>query len=232
MERIALSVESNYLGSEKAQVMVYLNAETDTGQMLSCLITELQRLDNTSFSVSLGGHEVSGWQSEWINHAMEGRSLLRIKFVKPRARKLDGQLFIDFVNAQGDVFVRQLNLTLEEKQRVLFEEKAANLSRDATNRRADALSDYYKAIRRRAMKKVDIASLIQMMREEIAKAANSMSAAERQSILDVLVSEQVDSLLDNDYYKDMPREQVIAAMRLEAPAAMPEWIGNISLMNF
>lgn len=232
MERIALSVKPDYLGSEKAQVMVYLNAETDTGQKLSCLITELQRLDKTSFAVSLSGHEVAGWQSEWINHAMEGRSLLRVGFVKPRARKLDAQLFIDFVNAQGNVFVRQLNLTLEKKQRVLAEEKAANLARDATNRRADALSDYYKAVRRQAMKNVDVASLIQMMREEIAKAANAMTATERQSILDVLVSEQVDRLLGVDYYKDMPREQVIAAMKLEAPAAMPEWIGNISLMNF
>lgn len=232
MERIALSVESDYLGSEKARVMVYLNAETDTGQKLSCLITELQRLDKTSFAVGLSGHEVSGWQSEWINHTMEGRSLLRIKFVKPRARKLDAQLFIDYVNANGEMFVRQLNLTLEEKQRVLSEERDANLTRDAANRRADALSDYYKAVRRRAMKKVDVASLIQMMREEIAKAANAMTAAERQAILDVLVSEQVDSLLDNDYYKDVPKEQVIAAMKLEAPAAMPEWIGNVSLMNF
>lgn len=232
MEDIALYVESNYLGSERAEVMAYLNAEANTGQQLSCLISELQRFDGNMFAVSLSGHEVTGWKSEWINHSLGSFNLLRIKFVKPRARKVDGQAFIDYVNANSETFIKQLTLTLAEKQRVALARQAANLDEDAQRQKAVALTHYHKAVRRRAMEVVGASSIIELLREEIAKAANAMSAAERQTLLDIFVAHQVDKLLCVDYYKDMPKEQVVAAMKMEAPAAMPDWIGHISLMNF
>jgi len=232
MERIALSVESDYLGTNDAKVIVLINAETDTGQKLSCLVTELQRFDDNCFAAGLTGHEVEGWQSEWINFALAGKSLLSLKFIKPRARKVNGKAFIDYVNANGETFVRQLNLTLEEKQRVALALQATNLAEDAQRQKVTALSHYHKAVRRHAMEVVGASSIIELLREEISKAANAMTATERQALLDVFVAQQVDRLLGVDYYKDMPRDQVIAAMKLEAPAAMPDWIGNISLMNF
>lgn len=231
MSKLALSVESDSLGTEQANAIVLLNGETDIGQKLSCLITEFQRLNGNLFAVYLTGHSVGGWQSSWINYCHEGRLLLRIKFVKPRARKFDPQMFLDYVNARGEVFVRQLELSLEARVEADRKNKLSLLAQAAEAARSEALNGFYRDIKRDAMAECGVADILRMLMDEVRKAARGTSMAERQAILNKHVAFQVDKLSKLGYLDGIPVEEIKAAVKVDVPSELPDWIGQINVMN-
>lgn len=231
MEKLTLAVESDYLGSASAQVVVLLNAETDIGQRLSCLITELQRFCGNLFAVGLSGHNIDGWTSEWINHDNIGRSLLKILFVKPRARKVNAGAFTNYVNDKGELFVRQLELTLESAMVERREELNKRLAEAVESARTDAVSGMCKDIRRQAMTDCDVYGLLKLLMVDLRNAAKATTAAERQAILDKHVAYQVDRLSKLSYLEGVPREEIEAALKMTAPTTLPDWIGQLTLLN-
>lgn len=232
MEKLAIAVESDYLGSDSAQVNVLLNGETDVGQKLSRFITEIQRLDDTRFAVCLAGYAVNGWQSEWINHCTEGRSLLHVKFVKPRGRKVDAQAFLDFVNAHSVIFIRQLELTLEARVDADRQHRLELLNQAAEEARDEALQRFYKDIKRDAIAACGVADILRMLMEETSRAAKATTAAERQALLDQHIARQVDRLSKLSCLEGVPQEKIEAALKMSAPVELPEWIGQLTLLNF